>query len=154
MLNALKKLFTGAPAPAPAETPLDVAAAALMVEAASADQDYTAKERSLILEALRRQFFLSDAAAAEALETAERIQADAVGLHRFTKAAKAMPEADRIALVETLWRIVLSDKTRDPYEESLIRRVCALIYVSDVESGGARRRVEAAMSTSGPATGV
>ena len=143
MLNGLKKFFSGRPAPVEreeADTPLAVAA--LLVEAARADEAYDDAERSLIEKALSKQFDLDAEKAAALRVKGEAAQAEAVDLHRFTKIAKQMPSGDKIALVESLWRIVLSDQERDPHEDALIRRVCGLIYISDPESGAARRRVE------------
>jgi uncharacterized tellurite resistance protein B-like protein len=42
--------------------------------------------------------------------------------------------------------VVLSDGERDPHEDTLIRRICGLIYVEDRESGQARLRAEAALA--------
>ncbi|MBB5518604.1 tellurite resistance TerB family protein [Amphiplicatus metriothermophilus] len=150
MFSKLKSFF--APARPRANEPdsrlsaLQHAVAALLVEAARADARYEAAEKALIDEALARQFGLSPAEAAALRAEAEAAQSEALDIHRYTKIAKTMSAADRIRLVEHLWRIILSDRERDPYEDALMRRLCGLIYVSDQESGAARRRVEAALS--------
>jgi uncharacterized tellurite resistance protein B-like protein len=145
MLDRLKAMFAREKNPArePGRAPLAVAA--LLVEAARADETYTDAERSLIEAALAAQFSL-DAAGARALrEEAEAAQADALDIHRFTRVAKTMDAEEKLALLERLWTIALSDGARDPHEDTLIRRVCGLIYVSDPESAAARKRAEIAL---------
>ena len=146
MLDRLKSLFsppqntTDDAAPSP--DALAFAAAALMFEAASADQEITDKERGIIAGALTAEFRLEGEKLDETLKSAEEAQADANDLHQFTRIAKTLSEEARTRLVENLWRIILSDATRDPFEDAFVRRLCALIYVTDVESGRARQRIE------------
>tara|TARA_Y100001935_G_scaffold197423_1_gene165640 strand:- start:61 stop:492 length:432 start_codon:yes stop_codon:yes gene_type:complete len=46
----------------------------------------------------------------------------------------------KILLIETLWEIILSDGEIHDYESNLIRRLGGLLYVSDIDSGNARKR--------------
>jgi uncharacterized tellurite resistance protein B-like protein len=52
-----------------------------------------------------------------------------------------MPPEERVAIIEMLWEVVYADGTLHEYEASLLRRVCGLIYVTDQDSGTARKRV-------------
>ena len=148
MLEKLLSMFRNDEAPA-REDDADstrTAVAALLVEAARMDEQYTEEEKQLIDKALAAEFSLSPEDAAALRVTGEQAQSDAIDLHRFTKHAKDMGEEEKIVLVENLWRIVLSDGDRDSYEDALIRRICGLIYVDDRASGEARQRVEASLS--------
>ena len=137
-----KKTVT--PKPAAEETdPLQLAIAALLVEAACADENYETSEKVIIDKTLAAKFELDADAAAELRAKGEAAQANAHDIQRFTKVAKEMPEAEKVAFIEQLWEIVLSDGERDPFEDTLIRRICGLIYVEDRESGAARARVAA-----------
>ncbi|MEO0400374.1 MAG: TerB family tellurite resistance protein [Pseudomonadota bacterium] len=147
MLDKIKQIFGGPSATVDeknADEERRLAAAALMIEAASADANYAAKERAIITQALASQFSLSQEAAGRLAEEAESAVQAANDLHRFTKHAKQFSDAEKTTLVETLWRIILSDDVRDPYEDAFMRRLCGLIYVSDVASGEARQRALAA----------
>ncbi len=145
MLDRLKKMFArpGAPADDADETTISVAA--LLVEAARADETYTEREQALIEAALVERFGVAPHRAREMRARGETLQANANDIYRFTKGAKSLAPADKVALLESLWRIVLSDADRHSWEDTLIRRVCGLLHVSDVESGHARQRVEKAM---------
>lgn len=147
MLDKLRSLLAGPARPREAAPDLALAVAALLVEAARADEVYDDREKEIIDAALAEQFGLAPGEAAALRARAEEAQAQANDLHKFTKIAKTMDAAHKIQLVERLWRIVLSDSRRDPHEDSLIRRVCSLIYVADPESGAARHRAERALQS-------
>ena len=125
---------------------LALAIAALMVEAARADDHYEEREKTIITRGLATMFELKDDAAAALCASAEKSQAEALDIQRFTRIAKTMTADDKITFLETMWEIILSDGERDPYEDTLMRRICGLIYVEDRESGHARARVEARLS--------
>ena len=46
----------------------------------------------------------------------------------------------KLILIEALWEIVLSDGEIHDFESNLIRRLAGLLYISDVNSGNARKR--------------
>ena len=148
MFNALFDRFKTQSAPTPdqddplADNALALAFAALLVEAARSDDLYEPGEIAIIDRALKTKFSLDDAQALALRTKAESAQSGATDIQRFTKVAKAMSSDEKIALIEELWEIVLSDGTRDPFEDTLIRRICGLIYVEDRDSGLARARVE------------
>ncbi len=60
---------------------------------------------------------------------------------RFTRVVKdSFSHAERVELIEMIWEVVYADGERHDYEDSLMRRIAGLIYVSDRERGEARRR--------------
>lgn len=134
---------------APAGDEVTLSVAALLVEAARADEAYTDEEKALIETALVGAFGVRAGDAAALRAKAEAAQQRASDLHRFTRIAKTLSSEKKAALMECLWRVVLSDGARDCWEDALMRRVCGLLYVSDVDSGLARRRVEACAAQSG-----
>lgn len=141
MIDALKNLFRPEPN-ARAEVAPDVAVAALLIEAARADGVYDVEERRAVLSILCDMFDV-DAPKAEALhEAGEAAQRESPDLVRFTRIVKLyMDEAERVALFEALWHIVLVDHDRDPHENALMRHLAPLLAVSDHDSAAARRRV-------------
>lgn len=146
MFGRLKALLAGEKPHKRQAVSTELAVAALLVEAARADENYTDLERTLIKRALAAQFLLDAEAANALLAAGEAAQAEALDLHRFTRVAKAMATEDKLALVERLWTVILSDGARDPHEDALVRRVCGLIYVSDPESGVARAHAARALT--------
>jgi len=126
--------------------PMHRATAALLVEAACADEKYEDHEKLLIDKTLAAKFNLEADAAAALRAKGEAAQADALDIQRFTRVVKEMAGDEKIAFIEQLWEIVLSDGERDPFEDTLIRRICGLIYVEDRDSGAARARVAARLN--------
>lgn len=144
MIDVLKGLFSGGkPAPRDTVTP-DVAVSAVLIEAARADGSYGDVDRAAVSALLADMFDLTAAQAAALRVQGEEAQAGASDIVRFTRVIKsALSDADRVALMEGLWQVVLIDHHRDPHENALLRHLAPLIAVSDHDSAAARRRVEA-----------
>jgi uncharacterized tellurite resistance protein B-like protein len=113
-----------------------------MVEAATMDSTFDAKERSRITDLVQDRFALSAEEADALVAAAERTAAESVELQGFTRAIKdGFDDAERVQLIEMLWEVVYADGELHDYESSLLRRVTGLLYVSDRDSGEARKRV-------------
>jgi len=62
-------------------------------------------------------------------------------LHYYTSFInKNFDSEKKLLLIEALWEIVLSDGEIHDFESNLIRRLAGLLYISDVNSGNARKR--------------
>jgi uncharacterized tellurite resistance protein B-like protein len=146
VLNRLIDLFAAKSAAPSAVDDAPFAVAGLLVEAARSDDHYTIIERKLIDRALIREFNVAPENAAAIRVRAETAQADAADIYKFTKTAKNFTPEQKIALVEALWRVILSDGHKSDWEDALVRRVCGLVYVSDRDSGLARQRVESELA--------
>ena len=146
MLDRLKKMFTAdEPGPhGPGEHTVDelhLAAAVLLVETARMDDSIGDDERALIVDLVRARFELSDEAVSSVVELADQVAHDAVELSRFTRRIRDDFDHDeRIEMIEMLWRVVYADGVVHDHEANLLRRVAGLLYVSDRESGAARKR--------------
>ena len=153
MIDRIRKLFAAAGAEAPAESKaggvddLHMAAAALLAEAALGDDDFDEAERKVIERLVRERFGLGEAEAGNLVDAAEREARDASHLLRFTRVIKDnfTPE-ERIELIEMIWEVVYADGELHAYEDSLLRRIAGLIYVSDRDRGDARKRVLARLA--------
>ncbi len=121
---------------------LRLAAAALMVEAAGLDDRFDAAERVRITGLVRGRFGLTEAEAEALLAAAERAADEASQLYRFTRVIKdRFAHDERIEMIEMLWDVVYADGNLHDLEANLLRRIAGLIYVSDRDSGNARKRV-------------
>ena len=114
-----------------------VATAALLIEAALSDDDFKDVEREAIVDVMIRHYETSVAHAEEA-------QAESDQLFYFTRAVKdSFPIETRVQMIEMLWEVAYADGVLSKYEANLVRRIAGLIYVSDRDSGIARKRVMA-----------
>ena len=118
-----------------------LAAAALLVEAATLDDSFDPAERVKILDLLNGRFKLTSSEAEDLMAEAEAEVANANHLYAFTKAIKdAFDHEERIEVLEMLWEVAYTDGELHDYEANLIRRVTGLLHLSDRESGAARKR--------------
>ena len=53
-----------------------------------------------------------------------------------------MPEKDKIKIIESLWKIVYSNKTSDVYESNLMRRLAGLLYIDSKIMGDLKEKIE------------
>ena len=75
------------------------------------------------------------------LEEALKNKNNTKSLHYYTSLInKNFSDDKKLLLIEALWEIVLSDGEIHDYESNLIRRLSGLLYISDVDSGNARKR--------------
>lgn len=144
MLERLLNILGLGPSPAEPQ-PVDhqtLCAAVLMVHAAQLDGQLDETERSTVCELLQRRFGLTPAAASSLIEEADHRARETVDLYSWTRDIKdAVSLEDRIGLIEMLWEVVYADGIATDYETNLVRRVSGLLYVADVDSGVARKRV-------------
>jgi len=120
---------------------LHLAAAALLVEAARLDGDFDATERAKITDILRRRFALDDASAGALIEAATGAVDAIPEIYGFTRTLRRnFDHGERVAMLEMLWEVAYADGELHDYEASLLRQVTGLLYVTDQESGAARKR--------------
>lgn len=120
-----------------------LAAAALMVEVASHDGQFSRLEREHILHLLENKLGLSSADALELFVEALAAQGDSNHMLSFTRKIKDhFDEAGREHILELLWEVVFVDGVEDPYESNLMRRVTGLLYISDKRSGQIRKKAQ------------
>ncbi len=126
------------------EQDVRLAACALLIEIAYADDEFTEDENQHLLSAVRRQYGLDEGEAEQLVQLAEHARASAVDLWQFTKLIKkSYSLGQKMVLVEVMWGLVYSDGELSSHEESLMRRVCHLLDLAPGYLADVRKRVEA-----------
>ncbi|MBL8703399.1 MAG: TerB family tellurite resistance protein [Rhodospirillales bacterium] len=144
MLQHILNLFSPGQAGTPkhAKHEMQIAAGALLIEAAMLDGHFDDRERAAIERVLRERFDLSPAETADLVAAAEAKVSDSTQLFEFTRViARHFSEEERIRLVEMLCEVMYADGALHDYEASLFRKIGELIHVSDRDRGDARKRV-------------
>ena len=91
---------------------------------------------------MAKRFELSSSDLETVLEDARAAEAESAQILRFTRDIKDnCSHKERVAMIEMLWEVVFADGKEHAFEANLVRRVTGLIYVTDQESGSARKRV-------------
>ncbi len=132
MLDAIKALFQPAEAESvDSEAQLRLACAALMIEVATIDRDFSDEEQLALAEQLRNHFSLSEDETRELCELAKQERHDATSLHQFTRAVNEhCDHSEKYRLLESMWHIAYADGELDKYEEHIIRRAADLMHLA------------------------
>jgi len=115
--------------------------AALLIHAAKIDEEYTAEEREIIEKTLI-ELGVEKLNISKIISEATIIEENSNQILDFTREVKDMPEKDKIKIVESLWKIVYSNKTSDVYESNLMRRLAGLLYIDSKIMGDLKEKIE------------
>jgi uncharacterized tellurite resistance protein B-like protein len=108
--------------------PLRLATAAVLLDIAYADGQFTPSEDGNVVGFLTQRFDLSEDDARELLEAADEIRKKTVDHFALTHyIRKNAPLSERIEIVKTMWRLVYSDGKLSEYEAYLVRKLADLL---------------------------
>ncbi len=133
--DKVSKLFTATDTPQSdedeREQAIRMATAMLMTEVARADFEYDESELDVLLNLVTSTFQMSVEDAVELANEAAGTAEDYVSLHSFTQLLnESLSEPEKEHIVSLLWRVAYADGRLDRYEDSLIQKISALLYVS------------------------
>ncbi len=113
------------------EQAIRMATAVLMTEVARADFQYDEAELDVLLQLITNTFQISVEDAVELANEAANAAEDYVALHSFTELLnKSLSEPEKEHIVSLLWQVAYADGRLDRYEDSLVSKIGALLYVS------------------------
>ncbi len=115
--------------------------AALLVHAAKIDDNYSNEEEKIIKQALV-QICANRANVEEIMKKAKELEQNSNQILDFTREVKNMNEKDKIKIVETLWKIIYSNKKADMYETNLMRRLAGLLYIDNKIMGNIKEQIK------------
>jgi uncharacterized tellurite resistance protein B-like protein len=143
MLQRLLNVLNGSEPPVIASggKELELAVAALLVEAARMDDVFGAEERAAIEGLLAKRFALSADDVTTLIDEAQRkVESSAQYFPYTSRITRELECEQRAEIIELLWRVAFADGVLDPQEDMLIRQIAGLIHVPDRERGLARQR--------------
>ena len=114
--------------------------ACLLIHAAKIDENYTSEEREIIKKTVKKLYPDLDNLD-KVVTQAEQKENDSNHIQESTKDVKSLSTENKILIVETLWRIILSDGKSDIYENNLMRRLAGLLYLDDKIVGETKVKV-------------
>ena len=114
--------------------------ACLLIHAAKIDENYTSEEREIIKKTVKKLFPDLDNLD-DIISKAEQKETDSNHIQEFTRDVKSLSTENKIIIVETLWRIILSDGKSDIYEDNLMRRLAGLLYLDDKVVGETKVKI-------------
>ena len=150
MLNSLKRFFAKAQgyhaqAPGPGQSgehDIRIATCALLVEIARIDEMFTDAELEKILSILKDRYDLSKEHADALIAEAEAELNASLDLWQFAKLINEnYTNEEKIAIIETLWRIVYVDGKMDQYEHYLMNKLKNLLRLDQKQLIDAKLKV-------------
>ena len=115
---------------------------ALLIHAAKIDENYSEKEKKIVLDFIKMSSKdegsdknISQEEALILIKKAEEYENNSNHILEYTKEVKKMSLDTKKVVLKFLWKIILSDDKSDIYENTLMRRICGLLYLPDKLSG-------------------
>lgn len=149
MLEAIRNLVAGrmtpkAPGSADAashgRSPIQLAACALLLELAHADDEFSEAERRHIQGALARHFALDEATTQELLRLAEEERSRSIDHFQFTRLINEnYDEGQKMVLAEVMWGVILADGRIAEHESYLVQKMANLLHLQPGYLNRARR---------------
>ena len=115
--------------------------AALMIHASKIDENFSEQEEIIIKKALLKMGANTENIQ-EIIEQSKIIEENANQILDFTKEVKVMDDEKKIEIIETLWRIIYSNKDADIYETNLMRRLAGLMYIDNKIMGSIQEKIK------------
>ena len=115
--------------------------AALLIYAAKIDENFSEKEEKIINQTLIK-IGASKEKITKIIQVGKKIEKNSNQILEFTKEVKNMNDKNKIKIVETLWRIIYSNKEVDMYEENLMRRLAGLLYIDSKIMGNIKEKIK------------
>ena len=103
--------------------------AALLIHAAKVDENYSEKEKLIIINFLKSVDLKIDFK--KIMQKAEKDEENSNQILEYTQEIKKNDLEFKKDIIKILWTIILSDNSSDIYESTLMRRIAGLLYVPD-----------------------
>jgi uncharacterized tellurite resistance protein B-like protein len=139
----------GAAAPEEATAPgglgrkIQVAACAVLLEAAYADYHCSEDELGHVVATMREIFGLEEDYARELVEMAHEEREQATDLYRFTRAInEGFTREEKAEVLEALWRVIYADGVIEKHEDALARKIVHLLGLERKEALDAKLRAK------------
>ena len=122
-------------------TDLILKTASLLIHAAKIDENYTSKEKSIIKETLST-LDTEISNIEELMIDAENNEKNSNQILDFTKELKNADQSFKVKVIETLWKIIYSNKQVDMYEANLMSRLSGLLYLDKKTAAEIKEKVK------------
>ena len=122
---------------------IQLAACALLLELAHADDEFSPAEQQHIENTLKRHFGLDEATAAELIRLAEAERGQALDHFQFTRLVAAEYDlSQKMVLAEVMWGVILADGRLSDHETHLVRKMASLMQLEPAYLSQARRAAQ------------
>jgi len=133
MLGAFKKIFNGSKkeeSPEERELKLKVATSVILLEAATADSNFSPQEQEKIVVILKSRFNMNDESVKELIDESENERQNSTDLWYFTNIINEnLNNEEKYSLMELVWEVIYSDGTLDKFENYIAHKLLNMLNI-------------------------
>jgi uncharacterized tellurite resistance protein B-like protein len=121
---------------------LETSITTLLIHAAKLDENYSQDEKITISKCLVGLGFGEKDEVEKLIDRCEVLEKESNQILHLTQEIKKLKYTDRLKIIEVLVQVVYADGKMDEFEDNLIRRVCGLVYVENVDVGPMKENIK------------
>lgn len=136
MLSVFKKFFDRSPDDTAGienedrEVKLRTATCVVLLEAATADNNFSPEERMKVIQILQQRFHMSDAEVRELIDESARARENATDLWYFTNLINEnLANEEKYDLMELVWEVIYSDGMLDKFENYIAHKLFNMLRI-------------------------
>tara|TARA_Y100001958_G_C21067606_1_gene428239 strand:+ start:462 stop:875 length:414 start_codon:yes stop_codon:yes gene_type:complete len=115
--------------------------AALLIHAAKIDENYSAQEETIIKQTIM-EIGVKEGDLEKIMFKAKEMESNSNQILDFTQEVKNMSYENKIRIIQSLWKIIYSNKDADIYETNLMRRLAGLLYIDNKTMGDIKEEIK------------
>jgi len=120
-----------------------IATAALLIEIAKADGNFSDDERKRIIDFMKNDYNLDDECVNDLIELSEHRVEESISIYEFSSILnETFSRAEKLELMKNLWRIIYEDGKLDSHEDQLIKIIGSTLNLEHKDIIGAKLLVK------------
>jgi uncharacterized tellurite resistance protein B-like protein len=120
-----------------------IATAALLIEIAKADGNFSDDERKRIIDFMKNDYNLDDECVNDLIELSEHRVEESISVYEFSSILnETFSRAEKLELMKNLWRIIYEDGKLDSHEDQLIKIIGSTLNLEHKDIIGAKLLVK------------
>lgn len=131
MLRVFKNIFDGSkkePSAGDRELKLKVSTCVILLEAATADSNFSAQEQEKIIQILKSKFQMDDRSVKELIDKSTAERENSTDLWYFTNLINEnLDNEEKYNLMELVWEVIYSDGTLDKFENYIAHKLLSML---------------------------
>ncbi|MEM7008910.1 MAG: TerB family tellurite resistance protein [Thermodesulfobacteriota bacterium] len=131
MLGVIKNILDGsnkAQSPEEKQQKIKIATCAILLEAATADSNFSSEEQTKIIEILKTRFQMNDESVKELIDKSQSEIKEATDMWYFTNMINQnLDNEEKYELMQEVWEVIYSDGTLDKFENYIAHKLLSML---------------------------
>ncbi len=154
MLSVFKRIFEGSGdrdgnLKGDKELKIKTATCIILLEAATADNNFSEEEQKKIIDILKARFQMTDIAVEELINESKKVREDATDLWYFTNLINEnLNNEEKYELMKQVWEVIYSDGTLDKFENYVAHKLFNMLRIDHSKFIELKLKVKSGLSQS------